>query len=163
MDSAKAELKKLSIIYDTLTKQKDTYKANQVQIQVKIAEAWILFKEGKNSEAAELMNLAAGMEDNTQKHPVTPGEVVPARELLGDMLFQMNKYDKALEAYEADLKEHANRFNGLYGAGLAAEKSNSPGKATMYYQQLLSIAHSTDSNRPELDTARLFLKKHKSR
>ena len=101
IDSARAELKNLNTIYDTLMAQKDSYKANQVQIQIKTSEAWILFKEGKNNEALKLMNVAADMEDKTEKHPVTPGEVIPARELLGDMLLQMNKPGKALEAYES--------------------------------------------------------------
>ena len=161
IDSALAELKNLNTIHDTLMEQKDPYKANQVLIQIKTSEAWISFKEGKNSDALQLMNLAAGMEDKTEKSPVTPGEVIPAMELLGDMLVQMNKYDKALEAYEADLKKHPNRFNGLYGAGLAAERSNNFEKANAWYQQLTVIANSNNSNRPELETAKLFLKKQK--
>jgi tetratricopeptide (TPR) repeat protein len=159
IDSARAELKSLNTIYDTLIAQKDSYKANQVQIQIKTSEAWILFKEGKNIKALRLMNLATDMEDKTEKSPVTPGEVIPAVELLGDMLLQMNKTDKALEAYEADLKKHPNRFNALYCAGLAAEKSNNFEKANLYYRQLTSIANSNNSNRPELETAKFFLKK----
>lgn len=159
IDSARVELKNLNRMYDTLTKQKDLYKANQVQIQIKTSEAWILLKEGKNKEALNLMSLAASMEDNTEKHPVTPGEVIPARELLGDMLLQMNKPEKALEAYEADLKEHPNRFNGLYGAALAAQASGNFEKATAYYQQLINNANSNNSTRSELAVARLFLKK----
>ena len=107
------------------------------------------------------MNIAADMEDKTEKSPVTPGEVIPAMELLGDMLLQLNKPGKALETYEADLKKHPNRFNGLYGAGLAAERSGNLEKANYYYQQLTAIANSVDSNRPELEAARLFLKKQK--
>jgi len=162
LDSARAELKNLNTIYNTLTEQKDSYKANQVLIQIKTSEAWIRFKEGKNNEALKLMNIAANMEDNTQKHPVTPGEVLPARELLGDMLLQMNKPDQALEAYEADLKKHPNRFNGLYGAGLAAERGNNFEKTKFYYQKLTEIANSTTSNRQELEAAKLFLKKTKT-
>ncbi len=161
LDSARAELKNLTTIYDTLMIQRDLYKANQVQIQIKTSEAWILFKEGKNNEALKLMNDAANMEDNTQKHPVTPGEVRPARELLGDMLLQMNKPDIALEAYETDLKTHPNRFNGLFGAGSAAEKLNDLEKANSYYRQLINISDSINSNRSELETARSFLKKNK--
>lgn len=160
-DSAKAELKELNRIHNRLVEQKDSYKANQVQIQIKTSEAWMRFREGKNKEALILMNLAADMEDKTEKHPVTPGEVIPARELLGDMLLQMNKSNEALEAYEADLKKHPNRFNGLYGAALAAERGNNFEKANTYYRKLTSIANATDSNRPELETARLFLKKEK--
>ena len=159
INSAKTELKELNRIHNRLLEQKDSYKANQVNIQVKTSEAWILFKEEKINEASELMNFAADMEDKTEKHPVTPGEVIPARELLGDMLLQMNKPGKALEAYEANLKKHPNRFNGLYGAGLAAERSNNFDKANYYYQQLINISNSKNSNRPELEAARLFLKK----
>lgn len=77
----------------------------------------------KNNEALILMNLAADIEDKTEKHSVTPGEVIPAIELLEDMLLEMNKPDKALIAYDAHLVKHPNRFNGLYGVRLAAEKS----------------------------------------
>jgi tetratricopeptide (TPR) repeat protein len=161
IDSAKAELKNLNTIYDTLMKQKDLYKASQVKIQINTSEAWILFKEGKNDEALKTMTVAADMEDHTEKSPVTPGEVIPARELLGDMFLQMNKPEKALEAYEADLKRHPNRFNGLYGAGLAAEKLHNFKKTDSCFRQLAGITSATDSNRPELDAARLFLKKQK--
>ena len=138
--------------------QKDLYKANQVQIQIKTSEAWILFKKGKNDDAIKLMIEAADMEDATEKHPVTPGEVIPARELLGDMLFEMNKPAAALEAYEADLKKHAKRFNGLYGAAISAEKSNDLTKAIDYYQQVVDVTNGTGSNRAELEKAKLFLK-----
>ncbi|HTD40452.1 MAG TPA: hypothetical protein VK671_07525, partial [Mucilaginibacter sp.] len=159
IDSAKTELKNLEAIYDTLTKQKDLYKANQVKIQINSAQAWILFKEGKNDEALNKMTAAADMEDKTEKSPVTPGEVIPARELLGDILLQMNQPGKALEAYEADLKRHPNRFNGLYGAGLAAEKLHDFKKTDSHYRQLSAIANAPGSSRPELEAARLFLKK----
>ena len=161
MDSAKMELKNLEAIYDTLTNQKDLYKANQVKIQINTVQAWILYKEGKNNEALTTMIAAADMEDKTEKHPVTPGEVIPARELLGDMLLQMNQTQKALEAYEADLKTHPNRFNGLYGAGLASEKLHDFKETNSCYKQLAAVANAPGSNRPELEAARLFLKKEK--
>ena len=158
MDAAKKELQELNNIYDTLTKQKDSYKANQVQIQIKTGEAWMLFKEGKNNEALMLMNLAADMEDKTEKHPVTPCEVIPAREFLADMLLQMKKTGEALKMYEAELKTHPNRFNGVYGAGLSAETSGQNENARLYYEQLLNISVA-NSNRPELNTIKIFLKK----
>ena len=144
------------MIYGALAKEKDMYKANQVEIQIKASEAWMQFREGKNNKALEFMNSAADMEDATEKNPVTPGEVIPARELLGDMLLEMGYAEKALEAYQEDLKVHPKRFNGLYGAGLASEKSGDK-KAGFYYRQLLDIS-STNSTRPELAAARLFLK-----
>jgi hypothetical protein len=156
---AKTELKNLNTIYDTLAAQKDTYKANQVMIQIKTGEAWILLEERKSTEALQLMNLAADMEDKTEKSPVTPGEVIPANELLADMLLQLDKPAEAFIAYEADLQKHPNRFNGLYGAAVAAEKISNFDKANYYYKQLLAIANSPNSNRPELEKAKLFLKK----
>jgi tetratricopeptide (TPR) repeat protein len=152
LNSAKSELKELNRIHDWLLQQGNSYEANQVQIQIKASEAWMRFKEGNNGEALMLMNLAADMEDRTEKHPVTPGEVLPARELLGDMLLQMNKPGKALEAYEANLVKHPNRFNGLYGAGLAAERSGNQEKANFYYQALFNNVHQGNPERSELTT-----------
>lgn len=152
--AANTELQALNRIHDTLIAQKDAYKANQVDIQIKTGEAWIYWKTGNKEEALRRMQLAADMEDKTEKHPVTPGEVIPAREFLGDLLLEMNSADKALEAYEADLQKHPNRFNGLYGAGLAAAKIGNTEKAGYYYKQLLAIADTTGSNRPELAAVR---------
>ena len=81
------------------------------------------------------MTAAADLEDKTEKHPVTPGEVTPARELLGEMLLQMDQPEGALAAFEANLQKHPDRFNRLYGAGLAAEKSGDPDKAANYYRR----------------------------
>jgi hypothetical protein len=160
---ARAELKNLQLNYNALATQKDTYKANQVMIQIKTGEAWISLAEKNINEALQLMNTAAAMEDNTEKSPVTPGEVLPAKELLADMLLQLNKPAEALEAYESDLKKHVNRFNGLYGAASAAEKSGDLKKTRYYYQQLIANANSANSSRPELEVARLFLKDNKFR
>ena len=112
----------MKILYDTLIAQGDVYKADQVLIQMQSAKAWILFKKGENDEALKLMQEAADREDNTQKHPVTPGEVLPAREMLGDMLLAMNKADEAVAAYEADLKTHPHRRNGLIGLASAKDQ-----------------------------------------
>jgi tetratricopeptide (TPR) repeat protein len=158
IDSASTQLKELNLIYEKLLEQKDAYKANQVDIQIKASQAWIHFKQGQHEQALTLMNLAADMEDKTEKHPVTPGEVIPARELLADLLLQMNKPDKALVEYEAALKKHPKRFNGLYGAGLAAEKAGNLEKAGSYYQQLITMANTSNSDRPELTTVKQFLK-----
>ncbi|MGN7722069.1 tetratricopeptide repeat protein [Chitinophaga sp. 22620] len=161
LDPAREEYKTLSQLHDTLIKKQEAYKANQVQIQLKAAEAWILLKEGKQEEALKQMNTAALMEETTPKPPVTPSEVVPARELLGDMLLTMNEPAKALEAYEINLRDHPNRFNALYSAGLAAERSGDPVKAGVYYAQLIKNSNSPHSGRPELTAARQFLGKSK--
>ena len=158
IDVAKSELEQLKEIHSLFVKQKDAYKANQLQIQINTSEAWIQFKEGNHAEAVKLMTVAADLEDKTDKLAVTPGEIIPARELLGDMLLQMNKPAEALQAYEADLQKQRNRFNGLYGAARAAELSNNPGKAKLYYQQLVTIANPTSTDRNELEKAKQYLK-----
>ncbi len=159
--SAETELKDLHRMYDTLAAQKDTYKANQVMIQIKSGEAWILYAKSKTQAALQLMITAADMEERTEKSPVTPCEVIPAQELLGDMLMMLKKPDEALKAYQADLNTHPNRFNGLYGAGLAAEKTNDPVKAKYYYAELMGIANTPNASRTELENAKQFLKKGK--
>jgi hypothetical protein len=155
---AKNELRQLQLIHKKLTESRETYKANLVLVQVKTSEAWIKLYEGDKADALTLMNATADMEDATEKHPVTPGEVVPARELLGDMYLASGQPKKALEAYQADLKRHPNRFNGLYGAALAAEKSGNIKDAAIYYNQLLSMA--SGSSRPEMKLVKSFLKRN---
>jgi tetratricopeptide (TPR) repeat protein len=157
--AAQSEFTKLNQLHDTLQKQKELYRANQVAIQIKTGEAWIKYATGKKEEAVDLMKTASDMEDSTSKHPVTPGEVLPARELYADMLLQMKQNDKALQTYEAVLQKSPNRFNSLYGAGDAAERSGNIEQAGFYYKQLLAIADA-NSNRPELSSARSFLNKH---
>ena len=153
LDLAKAEWNELNRLHDELVKQKETYKANQVDIQVKTSQAWILWKEGKNKEAMDYMNLSADMEDKTEKHPVTPGEVLPARELLADMLMQMNNPDKALEMYEASLKKRPNRRNSIYGAWTAAEASGKKELAKIYSRQFQNITGKDISENPKLISA----------
>ena len=150
LDLAKAEWNELNRLHDELVKQKETYKANRVDIQVKASQAWIQWKEGKNKEALDNMNLAADMEDKTEKHPVTPGEVLPARELLGDMLMQMKEPGKALEMYEASLKKHPNRRNSLYGARMAAEASGKKELAKIYSKQFQDLTGKDISGNPKL-------------
>ncbi len=160
MEAARTELKEMQSCYDSLNAQKDDYKANQVAIQMTIANAWILFGDGKKDQALKQMTKAAAMEDKTEKSPVTPGEVLPARQLLGDMLMKLNKPAKALAAYESDLKKHPNRFNSIAGAAMASRQINNTAKARQYYEQLLTVAPA--STREELATAKAFLGKARS-
>jgi tetratricopeptide (TPR) repeat protein len=143
---AKKELGNMRMLHDSLLKKKESYMANQVDIQIKTGEAWILMGEGKKDEALARMHLAARMEDETGKHPVTPGEVLPARELLGDMLMEMNQPALALEAYEQDLEKHVNRFNGLWGAANAAQKSGNTEKANKYFALVADRSGRSDRN-----------------
>ena len=106
------------------------------------------------------MRLAADMEDSTEKHPVTPGEVLPARELLGDMLLEKKQNTEALIAYETVLQKSPNRFNCLYGAGLAAVEMQDKQKTFFYFKQLLNIVDTANCNKPEVVAAKSFLRTH---
>ncbi|MBN8850719.1 MAG: hypothetical protein BGO55_30550 [Sphingobacteriales bacterium 50-39] len=159
MEAAQSELIRLGQLHDELVKQNDTYKAGQVAIQMKAGEAWIKFGMGKRPEALSLMRLAADMEDSTSKHPVTPGEVLPARELYADMLLENKEYAVALQAYEGVLQKCPNRWNSLYGAGQAAGMGGDVRKAFLYFRELPVMAD-TASKRPELSVAKKFLEKH---
>jgi tetratricopeptide (TPR) repeat protein len=157
-DLAKVELAKLKQLHSILEKQKDVYKSKQVATQIKTGEAWIHFTAGQKLQALHEMQLAAAMEDSTEKHPVTPGEVLPAMELLGDMFFELGQYKDALQCYEAVLQKSPNRFNSLYGAGRAAEKLVNTQKAILYYRQLVTISSMANSDRAELNYVTTFLK-----
>ena len=126
-------------------------------MQIKTTEAWLEFKNGNKSKGIQLMQQAAAMEDSTEKHPVTPGEILPARELLADMLLAMNEPAQALATYEQAMKRAPNRLNSLYGAAKAAELSGNREKAGHYYKQLISITEGAGSSRKEIDEAKQFL------
>ena len=157
LNDARKELEQLQSIHDNLKQANENYKANLVHIQIKASEAWIKLKEGQKVQAIILMTEAADMEDATAKHPVTPSELIPARELLGDMYMEIGDYTHALNAYEMDLKQHPNRFNGLYGAGLALEKLGDNEKASSYYKQLRAMTNSSVNNRPYMADIESFL------
>jgi tetratricopeptide (TPR) repeat protein len=110
----------------------------QVDIQALGVRAWAAFESGSASEGLAMMRRAYELESTTQKNPVTPGEVLPAAELLGDMLLDSEQYDEAIEAYESSLARAPNRVNSLLGAGRAAEMSGDLEAARAYYTRLLA-------------------------
>ena len=112
-DAAKADVAKLGELRDKLREAKDAYWAEQVDIQQKVASAWVLYAEGKYDDALKAMSAAADAEDKTEKHPVTPGVPKPARELYGVMLLERGMPNEALAAFEATLKKEPNRSGCL--------------------------------------------------
>ncbi len=100
---------------------KSDYWAGQVDVQVQEANAWILYADGKYDDALKAMADAVAAEDKTEKAPVTPGPIVPARELYGFMLLDRSHAKEALAAFEATQAKEPNRFNGYAGAAQAAQ------------------------------------------
>ncbi|HEX2511606.1 MAG TPA: hypothetical protein VHK44_03315 [Xanthobacteraceae bacterium] len=158
-EAAKADIAKLAELRETLRAAKDAYWTEQVDIQWQVAGAWVLYAEGKYDEALKAMSAAADAEDRTDKHPVTPGVPMPARELFGVMLLDRAMAREALAAFEATIKKEPNRFNAVAGAAKAAERLGDKDKAKDYYQKLTTIASNADTVRPELAAAREFLAK----
>jgi len=126
----------------------------QVAIQKMGAEAWLLYASGDVEEALKVMREAAEMESSTEKSPVTPGEVLPARELYADMLLAAGRYSAARGEYDNVLDRAPNRFNSLYGAGYALELNGDPVGAALYYRRLLDNCASTGTDRPQVRRAR---------
>jgi hypothetical protein len=150
-------------IQERLSKANERYWVRQVEIEATAVSAWSALAAGKKEDALRQMELAANMEDATEKSVVTPGPLSPARELLGEMLLEMNKPAKALIQFEATLRKEPRRFRSLYGAAHAAQLSGSSDLSQKYFGELLTVcAHSDKPGRPEIEEARESLAKQKS-
>jgi tetratricopeptide (TPR) repeat protein len=159
-DAAKMDIAKLAELRDKLREAKDAYWSEQVDIQWQIANAWVLYAEGKHEDALKSMSAAADAENRTEKHPVTPGVPKPANELYGVMLLDRGLAREALAAFEATMKKEPNRLNAFVGAAKAADMQGDKEKARTYYQRLASLASGTDADRPELVAAQQYLTKN---
>ena len=151
---AAADIARLAAIRDREIEMKDEYWAEQVEIQRRGAEAWVLFAEGKKDLAIAAMMETADREDKTDKSAVTPGPLAPAREMLGYMLLENNQPKDALAEFEAVTKKEPNRFLALYGAGKAAEAAKQGAKAKGYFKQIAEMCKDAGADRAELQYAR---------
>jgi len=112
--------------------------------------------EKQDTEALRLLRAAAALDEKTGKHPVTPGTVLPPRELLADLLLEVGRPADALAEYEAALRIAPNRFNCLAGAAKAAEGAGLKPRAADFYRQLLALTEGR-AQRPETVEARKFV------
>jgi tetratricopeptide (TPR) repeat protein len=140
-----------------LAERKLGYWAEQSEVQAKVATAWALRAEGKDAEALAALRAAADHEDRTEKHVVTPGPILPARELLGDLLLELNLPAEAVAQYEASIAKEPSRFRGVYGAGRAAELAGDREKARKHYGHLIHQVGDGGAERPELRQAKAFM------
>jgi tetratricopeptide (TPR) repeat protein len=126
----------------------------EVMVQIEMLGAWILHAEGEVDKALQLAATAADREDGVDKNPVTPGEVIPARELYADMLFETGKHAESLQQYQAVLTGSPNRLNALLGAANAASHTGDSTLAEKYYAQACEQTKSGNRQRAGLDRAR---------
>jgi tetratricopeptide (TPR) repeat protein len=154
--AAEHEVEQLARIVEGRKTAKDAYWATEVEVQRLSGAAWAAFAKGNRDAGLKLMRAAADLEDTSEKAAVTPGRILPARELLGDMLLEAGRPGEALAAYERSQVQEPNRYRGLYGAGQAAAQSGNRDKARHYFSRLNEMAGAGD-RRPELEQARRYL------
>ncbi len=168
-DAATPDLAALAANAEAL-RAADAYWAGQTETLRLAAEAWVAFARGDSApsrsparaqardQALAMMREAASREDATDKHPITPGPLFPAREQLAEMLLIMARYDEARAEYEAVQRTEPRRFRAVYGAARAAEYADDPNAAYHHYRRLLEIAPNADPGLPEIESARAFLR-----
>jgi tetratricopeptide (TPR) repeat protein len=154
--AAQMDIDRITALRDRLKSAKSEYWANEVEVMRLASVAWVALAQKKGDEALALMRQAADTEDRSEKNIVTPGRLLPARELLGDMLLELKRPAEALKEYEASQQREPNRYRGLYGAGQAAAQSGNRDKARHYFSKLIESAGSGDL-RPEMEKARRYL------
>ena len=147
----------LDQLYQKSVDAGEKYWTVHVDAKRKVIEAWISFTEGGTQNALAKMRQAAKIEDSVDKHPVTPGTVLPARELYGDMLLALNRPKQAIAAYQASLKISPNRLNSLLGTGESYERLGNTLEARKYYSRVIELTENAEGQRQTLDRARTYL------
>ena len=154
---ARQELALLRAVEQSLTLPPGTFDGRKpVAVERQIAEAWIARGEGRSEDAVRIMRAVADLDDATEKHPVTPGSVLPAREQLGELLLELGRPGEAFVEYELSLKRAPRRLAGLYGAARSAELSGKKSVAAHYFAELAQVTSASDGALPEVKQARSF-------
>jgi hypothetical protein len=155
--AARRSAEELAIIRKSLPAGHDYDWSGSIAAQSEAAAALISLAEGKKDEGLRLLRSAAGHEDAIDKHPVTPGALLPVREMLADVLLENAFAAEALKEYEAVLRTAPRRFNATFGAARAADGAGDKTKARAYAMQLLEIARNAEGSRPELNWTRSYI------
>ena len=157
LGAARDDAAALARLHAALVEQGDAYWATVVRAQRIAADAWIARADGNDAGALLLAREAAEVEETVEKHPVTPGPILPARELLGDLLMELGRPAEALVAYEKTLEREPRRARALFGAARAAEAAGRDAVARDHYAALLEVMKKADPTRPEPVAARRAL------
>ncbi|MBG9387454.1 hypothetical protein [Caenimonas aquaedulcis] len=155
--AAEQEAQRLEAQHKALVEAKNNYWATEVEIQRLATAAWIARSRKQDDEALRLMRAAADMEDRNEKHIVTPGRVVPARELLGEMLLEVRQPAAALKEFELSQVREPNRLRGYAGAAAAAEMAGDRDKARLLHARVVELTRDADTPLPEVTRAKTYL------
>ncbi|MFL6566816.1 MAG: hypothetical protein ACJ8G5_17905 [Burkholderiales bacterium] len=148
--AAKADIAKLQELRSGLETSKQSYWAEQVEIQVLASTAWHANGAGNRAEAQKYMRAAADLEDASEKHVAMENRLYPMRELLGDMLREHGDDAAALKEYQVSMKNAPNRLRGFYGAAMAANGTGQKKLAATYWAKLADLTKDADSERWEM-------------
>jgi tetratricopeptide (TPR) repeat protein len=154
--AAQSDIERLAALGAQLKEAKNAYWAGEVEVMRFTAVAWMQLANRNTEAALDAMRRAAELEDKSEKHIVTPARLLPARELLGDMLLELKRPAEALKEYEASQIREPNRLRGYYGAGLAASQAGEHAKAKQHFAKLVALAGKGEP-RPEVNAARAWL------
>ena len=155
--AAKQEIELIAALRKKLQAANQSYWAERSEDQMLAISAWVAFEEGQRDQALKLMRAAAESEDRAVKHVAMENRLYPFRELLADLLLELNESAAALQEYETALRDNRNRFRGYWGAARAADAAGNRQKASDYLRRLVELAKNADSDRPEIRQAKAIL------
>ncbi|MEP6482824.1 MAG: hypothetical protein ABJB01_00135 [Rudaea sp.] len=122
--------------------------ARQIQMLRFELSGWTAHADHDDDTAVSLLRQAIDIEGNNPKPPVTPAATLPAAEILGDLLLELNRPSEALAAYQQSLQRFAARFNSTLGMIEAKAAVGDHTGAEQSYCELLRIsAHGTPDAR----------------
>ena len=155
IEAAEADLADLAEITEEMSEHANVWARNTTEVLRLEAQAWLALANGDEAEAVEKMELAAALEDQTDKSGLSPGRVLPAHEQRGDLLMEIGRPAEALAAYQESDRHATRRYNTYLGAARAARETGEDDVAGQYYAKLVEIA--PESERSESTEARDFL------
>jgi tetratricopeptide (TPR) repeat protein len=159
LEGARQALARMQQLHDASTDPAAAYFRRQLELQQLAVKGWLAWGEGRNDEAIAFLRYAADEEDALGKHPVSPGAILPVRELLGDLYLEIDRPADAVVAFEQSLALNPERYRAIAGAARAAERAGKTENARDYYTRLLDLAKPGDGTRPEIAQARAYLEK----
>jgi predicted Zn-dependent protease len=154
---AKEAIDRLAALKERLAQANDVYWTGQVLIQERAAEGWLAFAEGRKGDAVAALRQAADLEDRSGKHVAMENRLSPIREMLGELLIEVNEPAQALMEFETSLRNNPNRYRSFAGAATSAQRAGDKTQAKSYYEKLVTLAAQADDARASLVAAKQYL------